>query len=501
MVHAVSVDLERSLVHYGGGSMRLRGARDAAFLHALARGGHTTPQSAITAAQMAQLLKAAGLRAPKDGTQWARILERVCGALDELDPSLALSAHLRHPVRAKTTGPWWWEPACAGHVAELAPAVGAGPAMPRTAGSAAARSVVPASLGLSVDPLDTSAPALLQRLKLGLEAHWKADLVYAAEVLADDAGWAGETPALALLRRWRLAEVQMAVGRHADAEATLAQCMRACSSAELQQLFVSHLRMSSQRLAYARHPVQVHAALLRRLRAEVDRVATPGQDAMLAGERLHLMMLCARRAVEEAAQAGTPPARRLPMLRTLFIAGHAAIVHFLVARNPDRAQHVCANLAYAHQRLSVLGDSSGSGGLDHTLLALRWHRLSFGLHASFGGAENSAWEYIYLGELWLNSPQARTACRQSWDDGSWNDISPATPAFYAQGCRVARLIGEPRQLAYTLINQARFLKEHQSWGPSEAAWTELRQLLRAHPDVRRVLASEGYDMPGRSRRP
>jgi hypothetical protein len=489
--HAV-LELDSSLrrISWGGQSVALSGRWDAAFLHALVAGRFFGPGRAGTAHALERAMAPFGLRGALTATQWSRIVERVRAALLVLDPSGGWARRLSHPPRGKTTGPWWWVLGAD----EVAPVLVGGELTTPIARAAAGSHTpaVPDALALAPS-IDSDAPArLIAELKLALEAMWKADPKHALDLLADHARWKGESTALSMLRRLRRAEVLQSLGAHSRAERLLDSLGSERNDELLTRLFASHVRLARMRVAYASNPVGNYAALRRELRQTLAgraARATDCGDGMAWAEKLHLLALCERRALEHETEvdavAEPDPSRLNPMLR----AAHAALLLFLLARCYDRAQHVCANLAYAHQKLAPrLGEP-------HWALAVRWHELSFGMHAAFGGAENSAWEYIYLGEFWLDSPQARAACRRPGRGASWDDHTPDHLAFYDRGCRIAAQLGDPRQIAYTLLNRYRFALHAGPGKTRDEALRRLRAHLRAHPDLVRPLEREGYVLP------
>ncbi len=475
---------------YGGRSVPLTGRWDAAFLHALVAGRYFSPRRPGTAHALERGMATFGLRSALTATQWSRIVERVRAALLQLDPGGGLARRLGHPPRGKTTGPWWWvlrdgEP----------PPVLVGDDLPATTARAEATgpvSATPVSLVLATQIDDETPAHLAAQFKLALEAMWKADPKHALDLLADASRWKGESTAFSMLRRLRRAEVLQSIGAHGRAARVLEAVAGEQSDPLLVRLFGSHIRLARMRVVYASDPVGHYAGLRRELHQTLvgrpDR-AGDGGDAMAWAEKLHLLALCERRALEQAFGEETCDRFNAANLHPMLRAAHAALLLFLLVRCYDKAQHVCANLAYAHQRLAPhLGEP-------HWVLAVRWHELSFGMHAAFGGAENSAWEYIYLGEFWLDSPQARAACRRPGRGASWDDHTPEHLAFYDRGCRIAAQLGNPRQIAYTLLNRYRFALHAGPGKTRDEALRRLRAHLRAHPELVRLLEREGYVLP------
>lgn len=489
---ALRLDSALRRLSLGGRSVELRGRWDTAFLQALIEGRHFTRGRAATPAMLEPALQAFGLRGALGSTQWSRIVERLRAALLRLQPEGHWARRLSHPARGKTTGPWWLEllPGDGEPVLES----GAGP----TATSVPeGRSVVPPPLALcsappgdpDTDGVRASATAVhvVAEFKLALEAIWKADPQHALALLAEGPHWKGESDALAMLRRLRRAEVLSATGAHGRATRALLRVQSGCSDPLLERLFAGPLRLARMRVLYAADPLASFHGLRRELGARLPVMAEHAErapDTMLWAEKLHLLALCERRVFED--EAGAVP---MHAVDTMLRAAHAALLLFLLARCYDRAQHVCANLAYMHQKLAR------RLGAPHWALAVRWHEVSFGLHASFGGAESSAWEIIYLGELWLDSPEARAACAVPGRGATWEDRTPDRLSFYDHGVAVARQLCDPRQIAYTLLNRYRFALHTRARKARDESVVMLRAHWGAHPDMRALLLREGYMLP------
>lgn len=453
----------------------VRGRLDLHFLAALVAGRHLGERRAVTAATVAAGWQAAGLvTAPPTAKDWHRIVERLNAVLARLVADGAAPAVL-HAPRGKTAGPWW-----------LALPVG----MAAQAHTAPGRARPPAGgpPRLAESRLDADAMRLAGVLKSATELIWNGLLDDAVGAFGDRSRWQGESGELRALRLLRRADTQITLGRHAAARVSLAQAASAVRGLHAEVLMQPHLQAVQLRCDYAENPQQHHTRVARALRplAQAWSLAPAGVDAAALGDRLNLLCLCERRAVEAVIKA---PHGRQPDLGRLLAAAHGALFCFLLVQNHEKTQSVCANLAYAHQCMAAAGRP------EHWQLALEWHTLSFGFSEGFQQSENSAWELIFLGELWLASPEARSAFASARLRAAWRDHDPSTLAFYVAACAIAEGLNDPRQTAYAWLNRLRFATDAGLAAERRLARASLDGHLARHPPIRALLVAEGYELP------
>lgn len=328
-----------------------------------------------------------------------------------------------------------------------------------------------------------------------MESLWSRDVRSALQRLADPALWLGASPALEGLRRMRWAEALTSCGDHAKARGLISELAYAASGDVVERVLIAHTTVTAQRQRYAEDPVGNYQDVLRSFEYEIALPSSPvwrAPDAAALAERLQLHALCLRRSIESAEGGGSTTTvagllRDCTLMQQCF---HAAYLLFFIARGYDRAQHVCANLAYAHQQMAQC-----LGG-DHVVRALEWHRLSFGLHTAFGGGENSAWEYIFLGELWLQSEEARTLLGQDRLRVGWECGIPDERHFYEHVCTVAAQTCDPRQFAYAQQIRYRFALQARDGRWLRQVTGEFASWLNGQPAMRSLMQAEGYELPG-----
>lgn len=481
MQHTLSVDLSTGVIELGDVQYRLRGRWDRFFLACLAE---DASGFGIDAARLQVGLSAQGLVRALAPIQLSRLLDRVGDALQFLSAELPVRLAIQHPSRSRTRGPWRIE----GGLVAIQVLGRQAPVLQPFVSPAEVFSLTEAARNDSELPF-----SLALRMKRAVEAFWNADIDRAIGWLADDASWAGESAALCSLRRLRLAEFLVSRGDYAQAQRILDALADSTLPDLVRRLLQPHLNIAQLRLRYAADPLANHGrigARIGRALADPSTALWQAPDSAALAEHLHLQALCQRRRLEADDRPAHHPSSRA-QCQAMLQSFHAAFLLCLVARDHERAQHVCANLAYAHQRLFKRDPAAESD----VHRALEWHGLSFALHTCFGGSENSAWEYIFLGELWLESSVARDAVRGDRLRLLWHDRAPDTLAFYEAACEVARQTADPRQIGYTLNNRSRFLQHTRDAAGLRKALPEARRWFEANPAVLQLLQAEGYVVP------
>lgn len=459
--------------------LSVRGRFDLAFLAVLATGGHHSARLGASRSIVIAGIQAMGLPAQAlTAKSWHRILDRLGEALRALHPAEQLPV-VRHPTRGKTTGPWWLAMPD-GLAVEVHP-----PLLPA---NPAAQAGGPPRLAQRL--LNDDTVRLTGALKRAMELAWNGLLVDAVTAFADDATWHGESAELRSLRLLRSAEIEITLGRHLAARERLALAAAAVYGKAGEELLRPHLQTVLLRCDYAQSPQQHFGKVAQALRplAQAWFIAPSEVDAVALGDRLNLLCLCERRAVEAGPGDTNDDGAKACMAR-LLEAAHGALFCFLLVQNHEKAQYVCANLAYAHQRIAAKGSPAD------WRLAVEWHALSFGFSEGFQQSEDSSWEFIYLGELWLASAEARAAFHRAELRAAWRNHDPSTLDFYAAACTLADSLNDPRQQAYAWLNRFRFAEHVRLERERDAAWGVLAAHLALHPAIRQLILAEGYRLP------
>lgn len=144
----------------------------------------------------------------------------------------------------------------------------------------------------------------------------------------------------------------------------------------------------------------------------------------------------------------------------------AALMHFQAAlymaawhRDWDRLQAVVANLAYHLQEglsLAPVLEIAVSQ-------VMSWHRLTMAYEDKLGAGRDTAWEYIFFGQFWLDHQQSLGP-----DDAkdplahTLENTGPDQEAFYIKAVQRLRECGGARQIVIGLTLYLRFVQEHMS---------------------------------------
>lgn len=211
--------------------------------------------------------------------------------------------------------------------------------------------------------------------------------------------------------------------------------------------------------------------------------------------RLNLLMLCERRQLEQDPGVNGSDLHKAALRMVQH--GHAALYLAISASWMERAQNVVANLAYAHQsvakRYKQAGDSASEGL--HLQLAVQWYTMALSYFTRFDVPENSAHEYIFLGELWQSSQRARDMFELASRGMPWLQHRPDQPSYYQHASSVAKKIKDPKQIAYCGLMQWTFGQNAPHRDSMALGLKTLRDVLAAHPDLVEVLSEEGYQLP------
>lgn len=430
--------------------------------------------SPLTREALMQALQPMGLRGQLSARQMVRVWKALEALFTAADQPEALRERLHHLPRALSVGPWQWRLAPDDDIQlesqPSAPLVRPG----ETAGP-----------GFAASGDCSSALALFVSLQEAMAMTWKGLPEEALALLDETARWQDASPALAALLALRRGELLGRLRRFAPARRALAASRhRLALASPAAGYLLAHVDIAQARLSYGEDPQGCYATLLRQMPAR-QALASASGDAVAMAEMHNLQGLCLRRQLE--ASVNETPALRRALFARMLDSFQASLFHLIAAQLFERAQNVCANLAYAYQRAASLI------GPDQRQLALQWYAVSARMSVNFDLAYNSAWDFIFIGELWLethaHSPVALPA------DVHWQGERPDELSFYLTGVREADRTADPRQQAIALLNLHRFAVLKHLTAQAGEAFSLLAQLLRAQPQLGAVLLAEGYQLP------
>jgi len=449
---------------------------EAAVLATLIAGDHACAATACGAAQFDVRLAPCGQTRPLTRKQWGQIWQSIRSMYEEAGAADALASRLFHAPRRATVGPWWWSAQGGDSVAIEGAAAVAETPLPQ----------------LAADGTATTTAALCRQVLMCQSFISEGQLNAAMEALVDQSAWTGATPELHALRLIRLAEVQALRRDFNGAEKTVVQARHLLEGSQAAAIHLDgYLSLVHQRMVYARDPVGAYEQVLSAMTVQIHhpaRLGQPGVDNHVRGLALNLAALCERRWIERhATQAARPlledHARRA--LRYWF----AALFGFCASNQNALAHNMCSNVAYMFQRLCELDIVPTPDD------ALAWYALAQAWHNRFDLPDDTVWEYIFIGDFWLDRQDVRDRLREDDARFGWAGHHPATMEFYSYALGRAQEIGDPRQLAHAALNVWRFGRLSGDAAGSNRGSQQLEAVLDEHPDLRPMLEAEGYVLP------
>ncbi|MEJ5999600.1 hypothetical protein [Paucibacter soli] len=455
---------------------------EAAVLALLIQGGHEDAASACGMARLQARLAQLGQKTALNRKQLSRLWDSLAELFEAAGQATAFAARFGHAPRARTVGPWWWArlPSDELHCVLSHPALDEqqlyATALPGLAAQA-----------------DVAATAALCRQFLLFHGQ-VADGNHAAavETLTDATAWQGASQELDALRLLRLNDSYRTLRDFPRGRAAMRAAQALLAEHSLARSYLAGTALVlEQRMSYSEAPTTNYAAIGAVLRPFVGQAAGQAHlevDCFVRGNALNLAALCERRWIEEHARREAPELWQ-PHWQAALRYWCAALFSYLVSCQFEYVQYACANLAYFLQRCYVLGLSAEPDG------ALAWYGLAQAWQNRFDLADNTVWEYVFLGDFWLYHPQARQAFAKLDVRAEWEGRRPDSLDFYVYAERRAREIGDPRQTAHAALNLYHFVRQRGLGELIEPSRSALSRVLRAHPDVLEILLAEGYPLP------
>jgi tetratricopeptide (TPR) repeat protein len=453
---------------------------EALFLELLMHRGKSLKNPSLSYEDFMDEAAKAGQSTNLNRAQMARILDSLYGGFDSINAGYWFRGQFQFPPRKRTVGPWTWKEAAAferrksdHRSVSIAPNVKFNtrhvPRLTTKNDSAAIRALLEDFLVVDTCAFDgdfLEAASHIEHLK------WKH-----ASLTAQ---------ALVHVRRVRMLTLAGALD-----DATLAIKSLSNNYSKLPPVqskwLIEHIQTLTLRIEYARNPVSSSPHIINALlqmQFDQNQVADP----LLAGARANLLSLTYRREMERHGQARHPAIAKKFFARSLN-ALSTAITCYLSAMAYEDVQRCCVNSAYLYQKAFNLKLTSS---VDETL---GWYQAAFAWNNKFNLSENSAWEYIMLGELYLDETKVRERLGTGKVRLLWHGKSPQSAEFYSDAVNVAKRLGDPLQYLHTVLNALRF---NTAFGSKDIAAKNLRQfrlLAKQHPEQVETLKTEGYTLP------
>lgn len=444
----------------------LSGKRVAAFVHCLISCFLKNQQ--LSKQNLALALEANEPGLHLDRTALKRLVEKADQALREVTGS----AHQRlsYPARGLTTGPWnlvalpdeeW---AIENHPPVTRP-IDADPALTQCKD---------ALLGYAVA---NNLAVIDAQIQLG--QHKEAVQLMAAQIqssaLSDE---------MHCLLGLRLVRALRSSAGEADTSVLLAAIAQRADKLpkRLKTYFSGEVAMFEARGVFNQSPVKAAFEIdFSKLRLQLD--SCPNTSTQW--EWCNLKALTLRRRIEKQLRTHTarPLIEKLALeIITLF---SAAYFWTLVAKTPYCSQVVACNYAYNLHWLY-------SRGLHPNLDAsIAWFKLAFTLVDKFDLPQDSAWDFLMLGDIYLSSSEAKNLIGQ--DALAWPEhANPAKKSFYLRALDIALSYGDARQQITALNQVISFLQLHGQHAHRLSFVNQRDSLVQQHHDVHAEMLKDGF---------
>ncbi len=480
---------------------------EAVFLALLVQQGATSLKSGLTAAKLHHALTSLGQERALNRSQLLRLIDSVESTLSSLNVSRST---ISHPARKRSIGPWWWarEASITINVIDGA----------RLVAMLQAKPLPPLTFGFAKSGSLADTRALLWVCFNADAFAWDGAFTDVVDGLSDKEIWSLVTPEFSAQLHMRAARAQKTLRNFSVAAEHIKKTEQLCAKQPLlKALFEGRIAWLRARMRYNESPVEnanaVYAetsaliAMLTGLEQSNTAGRRPALEANTLALSFNLRALAARRAIE-ALPNDTQNAQRMKAITACLDDCFSSLYFALTTLELELTQNIIANIAYILQRIAEKGLLSELAK-DPAEEVFQWYRLAFAWHHRFHLADNTAWEYIFLGEYWLLDPERvrrgkKAIASKSAALGSaprhpgqfvWHGHHPGEQNFYVHALARALEICDPRQIAYAALNLHRY-SEIMDEAPLRAnAIAALKTVKKKHPEVLVMMAQEGYTMP------
>lgn len=283
----------------------------------------------------------------------------------------------------------------------------------------------------------------------------------------------------------RLVRAQRRIGQHAQAQENVhsLKARASCLPWRMREYVSSEVALLTARSAFDGLPL--HAALNVNF-DEIREVVDTAPNANLQWEWCNLRALAFRRQIERHLQAKSPAEVVSKMVVDAVQTFADAYFWACLAKDSYHGQAIACNFAY---NLHWLHKKQLYDGLQ---ASIAWFRLAHTLVDRFDLPQDSAWDFLMLGDIYLGSAQARAVVDA--DALSWPEQSnPAHEIFYLRGLELARRYGDMRQVIMALNQHAGFMQSKGVAGGKLISRRERDALMAANPTLAEDMVKDGFE--------
>ena len=414
----------------------------------------------LTSAELAMVWKQQSLGSKPTRTDVTRMLRALQVGLAQLASlsGLEMTISIVHAPRQATTGPWrlvvgnGWQ-------VQVANGTDANTTQIRNS------SEEYALLALSEAPcpiLWARVAHHLARVDSLINEGYYADALALLEISPD----AQLSPQMRLIQALRRARLLRRLGRYADAIQVTAALLLDLNTSDLDWRVHAYVRAQHDLIA-ARNAFDAKPSAasqntpFERLRETLDCSHNPAMqwewcNFKALALRRNLDTLVAKTPIKDRESIQAECEELAQKIQALFASAYiwAALAHDMYA-----AQGIAVNLAYnlqMHTQQGFMGQAANDAQRDYSA-CLAWYALAHGLVDQFNLPQDSAWDFIMLGELVLTQ---QDACKQlAQNAAAWPESSsPLRIDFYERSIELASQFGGMRQRVEASNQMVSFLK-------------------------------------------
>lgn len=448
----------QSVLRINAFEIRVSQAKAMWFFEALVNAAHQA--NGLTSAELALAWKRRNLGSAPTRTDMTRMLRALQAGLAQLafDSGEEIDISIAHAPRQATTGPWRLVVGAGWQVTVLNVA---GKSDTNDGQSSASHLLLPLS--------SIACPLVWVRIA---QHSARVDSLINEGYYVDALALLNLPPDVQLSSQMRLvqglrkARILRRLGRYVEAAKVLAELLNALNESDLDwrmQAFVQAQHdLMVARTSFDEQPAAASLSTkFDRLRETLDCAPNPA----LQWEWCNFKALALRRKLDAVAGShACKPQQNLQIeceelahkIQALFA---SAYVWATLAHDMYAAQAIAINLAYnlqIHIQRRISGATAGSAQSDFSP-CLAWYALAHSLVDQFSLPQDSAWDFIMLGELVLRQPAARQ--RLASDTAAWPEsISPLQIGFYERSIELAGQFGSMRQKVEANNQMVQFLK-------------------------------------------
>ena len=250
---------------------------------------------------------------------------------------------------------------------------------------------------------------------------------------------------------------------------------------------VANAQFLLSRISYDESPAKAYDALLKNMPTPQPVMSS---DLRVLPEWHNLRALLARRRLIEIHTNDGEQAIQLHFEALDHL--QSAIYWALQFRDWDRLQAYVANISFHLQSVLPLG-------LVAVNEVFMWHRLCLTYGDKLSLAQDSGWEFIFLGKFWLDH-HAEIAVESAADPlaHTVEDAHPSQAQFYIKAIAKLTTCADARQLGIMWLLYSRYVAEHlariqtNTESVSSEISTALCHLFAKNLQLKQTLAAEGY---------